>query len=175
MELTQLKQWSLRDLRGKLLYNQKKMHLKKPKNIEQVLLFGQIDWSWISVGAAICWRGKTLDLWQEKSVFLGKNKEVLDAELLAISDVLDIAAKETLNIKNVLVTIFCDSQEALRVIKHPPLHERNRFLEGFINEKTKRFESNGYHVTTQWIPRYSGLVGNDKANQAAKNRAERGR
>lgn len=29
------------------------------------------------VGAAVCWREKTLNLWKEKSVFLGKNKKFL--------------------------------------------------------------------------------------------------
>ena len=72
------------------------------------------------------------------------------------------------------VTIFCDSQEALRVIEHPPSHKRNRFLRGSIYEKTKRLESNGHHVTIRWIPSHSGIAGNEKADQAAKNRAERG-
>lgn len=80
-------------------------------------------------GTAVCWREKTYDLWKEKSVLLVKNKEVLDAELLAISDALDIAAKETLNSP---VTIFCDSQEALRIIKHSLSHKQNRLLRGLI-------------------------------------------
>lgn len=34
-----------------------------------------------NVGAAVCWKDETSNQWKEKSVFLGKNKEVLDAEL----------------------------------------------------------------------------------------------
>ena len=34
-----------------------------------------------SCGAAICWRDKRLNQWKQKSEFLGKNKEILDAEL----------------------------------------------------------------------------------------------
>lgn len=49
------------------------------------------------VGAAVRWREKTLDLWKEKGVFRGKNKEIFDVELWAISIVLDVAAKETLD------------------------------------------------------------------------------
>ncbi len=67
-----------------------------------------------------------------------KDKEVLDAEIWTISDALDIAAKETLNAP---VTIFCDSHEALRVIKHPPLHKQNRLHRGLIYQKTKKLES----------------------------------
>lgn len=46
----------------------------------------------------------------EKSVFFfWKNKEILDAELWAISDVLDVATNETLNAKDTPIVIFCDS------------------------------------------------------------------
>ena len=31
-----------------------------------------------NTGAAVCWKGNQ---WKEKSIFLGKNKEILDAEL----------------------------------------------------------------------------------------------
>lgn len=89
-----------------------------------------------------------------------------------ISDALDIAAKKTLNIKNAPETIFCDSQKALRVIKHPPRTKKNQFLQGFICKKNKRLKSNGHHVTIQWIPSYLGFFGNYKANQTAKNKAE---
>ena len=84
------------------------------------------------VGAAVCWREKTRDLWKEKGVFLGKNKEILDAELWAISIALDVAAKETLD-ANAPVTIFCDSQKALKVIGNPSSHKENRFLSSVVN------------------------------------------
>ena len=77
----------------------------------------------------VCWREKALDLWKEKSVFLGKNKEILDAELWAISNALGM---ETLNAKDVPITIFCDSQKAVRAIEHSPYHKENRFLRGLI-------------------------------------------
>ena len=89
------------------------------------------------VGAAVCWREKALDLWKEKSVFLGKIKEILDAELWGISNALDITAKETSNAKDVPITIFCDSQKALRAIEHSPYHKENRFLRGLIYGKVK--------------------------------------
>lgn len=59
------------------------------------------------------------------------------------------------------------------MIEHPPLHKRNLFLRGFIYEETKRLESNGHHVTIRWILSHLGIVGNEKADQAAKNRVER--
>lgn len=53
--------------------------------------------------------------WKEQSVFLGKNKKVLDAELWAILKGLEIALK-ILHKRDTPVTIFCDSQKALKVI-----------------------------------------------------------
>ena len=88
------------------------------------------------VGAAVCWKESPIDLWKEKSVFLGKNKEVLDAELWAISNALDIAAKKTSNDKGVPITIFCDSQKALRAIENSPYHKETRFLRSLIYEKS---------------------------------------
>lgn len=42
---------------------------------------------------------------------LGKAKEILDAELWAISEALAIA-KKTVNVGNTPITIFCDSQKS---------------------------------------------------------------
>lgn len=53
-----------------------------------------------NTGAAVCWKDKRSDRWRQKSVFLGRNKEVLDAELWAISNALEIAIQETSNTSN---------------------------------------------------------------------------
>lgn len=127
-----------------------------------------------SVGAAVCWREKALDLWKEKGDFLGKNKEILDVEVWAISMALDAALKETLDAKDAPVTIFRDSQKALRVIGNSPSHKENRFLRGCIYGKAEKLERNGHHVTLRWIPSHSRLTGNEKADQVAKRKAERG-
>lgn len=65
-----------------------------------------------------------LDGWREKSSFLGKNKETLDANLWAILDTLNIPTKETVNAKDTPLTIFCDSQKALEAIQHSPLTKK---------------------------------------------------
>ena len=59
---------------------------------------------------------------------------------------LDIAAKDSLNAKDVPITIFCDSQKAIRAIKRSPLHKENRLLRCLIYEKAEKLESNGHHV-----------------------------
>ena len=118
------------------------------------------------VGAAVCWK--------DKSVFLAKNKEILDAELWAILEALGVAKKETLNGWNTPITIFCDSQKALKTIQHPPIHQENRFLRSLIYQKTGELQSNGHSITIRWVPSHSGLLGNEKTNLTAKARAERG-
>lgn len=53
----------------------------------------------------------------DPTLFQGKNKEILDAELWAISDGLKMVT--TLNNHNTSVTIFSDSREALTAIRQP--------------------------------------------------------
>ncbi len=69
---------------------------------------------------------KSTAKWKEKIIFLGKNKEILDAELWAISEALGIAEKMPANSKTP-VTIFSDSQRALRAIGLPFTSQENQF------------------------------------------------
>ena len=59
-------------------------------------------------------------------MFLGENKEILGAELWAISEALDIA-KKTINMGNMPIAIFCDLQIALKAIALPPTYQENWF------------------------------------------------
>ena len=75
---------------------------RKEKAIEQAKKsqVGTVFWTGRSkldtgnVRAAVTWRDKDLDRWKEMSVFLGKNKEILDAELWAIAMALEAAKRE---------------------------------------------------------------------------------
>ena len=91
-----------------------------------------------NTGAAVCWKGRNLDQWKEKSYFLGKNKEILDAELWAIWKALEIELKETKNTRGIPVTVFCDSQRALEAIKRPLSWKETRFLRGMIYSTAKK-------------------------------------
>lgn len=75
---------------------------------------------------------------------------------------------------NTPITIFCDSQKALKAIQHSLSCKESRFLRGLIYCKAKKLQSNGHSIVFQWIPSYSGLIGNEKADLASKNWAERG-
>ena len=106
-------------------------------------------------------------------MFLGKNKEIVDAELWAILEALDIAHK-TATVRNIQITIFSDSQKALKAIALPSAYQEYRFLRSLIYQKTEKLQSNGHHTTFFWVPGHSGILGNEKADLAAKNRAEKG-
>ncbi len=69
--------------------------MKKAKKDHQGLVFWAYG-SKLDQGQAIfvvCWEDKSTTKWMEKSIFLGKNKEILDAKLWAILEALVIAAK----------------------------------------------------------------------------------
>ena len=124
------------------------------------------------MAAAVCWEEKSTAKWKEKSMFLGKNKEILDAELWAISEALDIALK--IANPRTPITIFSDSQKALRAIALPFTSQENRFLRSLVYQKTEILQRTGHPFIFQWVPGHSGLIGNEKPNLSARNRAERG-
>lgn len=126
-----------------------------------------------NTGAAVCWKDKGTNRWREKIVFLGRNKEVLDAELWAILSALEIARDETFNTSNAPITIFSDSQKDLQEIQHPAAH-KNRFLRGQICHQATILQSTGHPIVCRWAPGHSDLEGNKKADLTANNRAEKG-
>ncbi len=58
--------------------------------------------------AAFCWIDKKANQSEKKCIFLWKSKEILDEELWAILEVLDLA-KKTANIENIIIKISRDS------------------------------------------------------------------
>ncbi len=85
-----------------------------------------------------------------------------------------MAIRETSNADNTPITIFCDSQKALKAIRYPFSHNENRFLREQIYDKAKKLQNNEHSIVCRWIPGHTGLVGNEKANLAARSRAEKG-
>ena len=66
------------------------------------------------------------------------------------------------------------SQRALRAIALPFTSQENRFLRSLVYQKTEVLQRAGHHIVIQWVPGHSGLIGNEKANLSARNRAEKG-
>ncbi len=88
-----------------------------------------------NAGAAVCWKDKVSNSWKSTAVFLGKNKEILDAELWAIANGLDVARKITQE-TNTPITIFSDSQEALTEIQKVNPYTGSPYLKSLIHQKT---------------------------------------
>ena len=72
----------------------------------------------------------------ETSLFLGTNKEILDAKLWAIAIALEAAKSETRDNFNASITIFTDSQEALTTIQQSFPHTRSPYLRDLIYQRS---------------------------------------
>ena len=100
-----------------------------------------------NVGAAVTWKDISLNEWKEKSLFLGKNKEVLDGELWAIATALETAKRETRSDLSTPIIVFTDSQEALATIQRPSSRAGSPYLRRLICHRALDLKSNGWLVT----------------------------
>lgn len=102
---------------------------------------------------------------------MGKNKEVLDAELWVILKALIIAIKEIDSTK-IPITLFCDSPKAFSAIWHAQLQWNNRYIGSLIYDTARKLQEKGPLLEISWDPAHSNIDRNDQAHQAAKNRSE---
>ena len=99
-----------------------------------------------NVGAAVTWKDIRLNKWRVTSLFLGKNKEVLDNELWAIAMALEAAKRETRSDFGTPITVFTDSREALAAIERPSARAASPYLRGLICQRALELRSNGQLV-----------------------------
>jgi ribonuclease HI len=119
-------------------------------------------------GAGIAWLEPS-GTWRIKQVSLGQRKEVFDAELTGASKALEIAKQ--LGYKG-SIRVLLDSQAAIAQLPD------NRVGPGQIwaiqaQDIARRLENQGCQITIQWVPGHQGILGNEKADQAAKAAAEK--
>lgn len=158
---------------GNIIIEEKKKALEEAKKHCTGAVLGS-KLSQGNVGAAVCWKDKDCNSWKSISAFLGKKKETVDGELWAIANGLEVARKTTLNSHNTPITIFSDSQEALAKLRQLSSHTSAPYLRSLIYQETSDLESKGHFVTIRWIPSHVGLVGHDKADRSARDKARRG-
>lgn len=102
--------------------------------------------------------------------FIRENKEILDAELWALG----AAKRETRGNFKAPITVFTDSREVLTTIQQIYPRISSPFLRDLIYQRTLDLKNIGRLVTIRWIPGHVGLIGHDKADQSAKDKARRG-
>lgn len=102
------------------------------------------------------------------------NKGIIDAELWAIATGLDLAGKITLQNPQTAVTIFSDSREAINTLGQLSARTGTPCLRNLIYQKLSDLERKGKSVTLKWIPGHVGPVGHDKADQNAREKAQKG-
>lgn len=105
---------------------------------------------------------------------MGKNKEILDAELWAIAIALEVAELEIGSNCSAPIKVSTDSREALTIIQQSFPRTSSPYLKSLIYQRALGLKNNGRSVAVRWIPSHVGLVGHDKAYQSAENRARRG-
>lgn len=106
--------------------------------------------------------------------YLIKNKEVLDAELWGVSEALGVALRETALRKTYKVTVFSDSQTAIRKLQGSK-NGAVQALKAQIVKRAKQIQTGGREVTIRWIPSHSKIEGNEQADKAAKEAAAVGK
>ena len=70
--------------------------------------------------------------------------------------------------------MFTDSREAPTTIQQSSSRTGSPYLRDLIYQRALDLKDNGRSVTLRWIPDHVGLVGHDRADQSAKDRAHRG-
>ena len=102
-------------------------------------------------------------------MYLGKNKEVFDAEVFAIGQALQVLDRR--GEENRRYTIFSDSQAALSRIQHDRTGPGQALAIKAITT-SRAITGRGCTIHLRWTPSHVGLEGNERADQAAREAAE---
>ena len=95
---------------------------------------------------------------------LDSKHTIVTAELFAIYQGIIFAHK---NLREVNIVIFSDSLSALTMIKYHE-HSHLNILTNLITQEIFNLSTLGVDVVLQWIPSHRGIVGNNIADQVAK-------
>ena len=154
---------------GKIIIQKSKVAIKQPKeDISDLILWS--DGSKREAGgasAAVAWKSFPSYGWNTCKISLGKNKEILDAELWGISEALKIALKENIVRRACRIIVYSDSQTALNQLQGSKSNTCQA-LRVQIFKRTKQLHTQGKELTVRWIPSHQGIEGNEQADKAAK-------
>ena len=119
------------------------------------------------VGAAYAWKTRE-GSWEGRCFHLGDNKEVFDAEVFAICQALKVF--ESRGRSGRRFAVFSDCQPVIQRAGPDALGPGQCWARAII-EVASRLVASGNEVAIYWVPAHSGVTGNEKADEMAKEAA----
>ena len=119
------------------------------------------------VGGAVAF--KEGNGWSQRGVYLGRNKEVFDAEVFAIRLALQVLDERAERDRS--YTIFSDSQAALSRVQHDRTGPGQTLAIDAITT-ARGITSRGNDICLRWTPSHEGIDGNERADRTARRAAE---
>lgn len=108
---------------------------------------------------------------KEKNVFLGKNKEILDIELLAIFEALDIVLK--IANSRIPIMVCSNFQKVLKAIVFSFTFQENQCMQSQVYQKIEKLSQTEHFITFQQIFNHFRILRNEKVDIVVKNRVEK--
>jgi ribonuclease HI len=97
---------------------------------------------------------------------------VYAAELTGIDEALRQLLAYQPNLPSKVMTIYTDNQATIQALRDPGAPSGQHILQGIIT-KIDCLRSMGWHVCLRWLPGHEGAEGNELADTAAKEAAQR--
>jgi len=120
------------------------------------------------VGCAVVW--KEGGRWNKRRTHLGRQKEVFDAEMYAMSEAMKVVDEKAEKEKVTRVTVFTDSQATLRRIQSDEPRPGQVLALRTMNW-TDALARKHIQVEYRWVPAHKGIEGNEEADQQATKTA----
>ena len=120
-----------------------------------------------AVGAALAYKDR--ERWVGRATYLGKNKEVFDAEVYAIMRVVKLLDEREERGQG--YTVFSDSQAAIARVQHDRTGSAQALAKAVI-AIVDNLTSWDNTLTIRWTPAHKGVEGNEQADAAVKSAAE---